>query len=290
MFGRKKPKNQVDMEDFSYVVIDTETTGLKPETSKLIEIAVIQIDAHGKRHHSFHTLLDPGKKFTNSDIHGITPSMVKGAPKFEEVAYHIASLLKDRIVVGHNIEFDLAMLSYEYQRLGIGMPSIPRIDTMKMCFDLDLSTPNQQLPSLLAYFDLPSGQAHSALHDAAATSAVFASMLPLYAMRHAGMRAMSGQLGFEKMSWVPAPLIETTFSVLEREGIALESVNLFPEIARDEIIDSQGRSKSEAFRSQASNPMCPKCGAGKVVVKNRRDGGKFRGCTNFPNCRYATDF
>lgn len=289
MFGRKKNKNQVDMEDFQYVVIDTETTGLKPDSSRIIEIAVIQIDARGGRQNVFHTLLDPEKKFSNSEIHGIAPSMVKGAPKFSDAAAHIAHLLKDRIIVGHNIEFDLSMLSFEYQRLGVGMPSVPRIDTMKMCFDLDLETKNQQLSTLLEYFQLPSGMAHSALHDAAATSALFASMLPLYAMRHAGMRALSGQLGFEKMTWMNEPEGDIPFVAFEREGVNLDSLTNFPEIANDDVIDAQTRSKSDAFRSMVANPMCPQCGKGKVVVKNRRDGGQFRGCSNFPNCRYATD-
>jgi DNA polymerase III epsilon subunit family exonuclease len=289
MFGRKK-STEVDMEQLQYVVIDTETTGLKSDTGRIIEIAVIQIDALGNRSEAFHTLIDPGKKFTNSDVHGIKPSDVKNAPKFDDISHYVADLMKGRIVVGHNIEFDFDFLCSEYRRLGVTIPSIPRIDTMKMCFDLGLPLANQQLSTILAFFDLPAGLAHSALHDAAATSSIFSSMLQLYGIRNADMRAFTGQLGSEHNSWMPKSIVEPKFDALPRTGIDLSSIHSFPTVADDQKLNGLARSKAEARTAARQEPPCPKCGRGVVVVKNRRDGGKFRGCSNFPNCRYAIDY
>jgi DNA polymerase III subunit epsilon len=108
-----------------YAVIDTETTGLLPNhRHRVIEIAVVLLDARGRIEHEWVTLLNPQRDLGPQHIHGILTADVLAAPEFADVARHLGGLLAGRMVVGHNVEFDLGFLRAEFGRLGFGVPLI----------------------------------------------------------------------------------------------------------------------------------------------------------------------
>ena len=69
----------------------------------------------------WYTLVDPEDIFEdfNMSIHHIRPKDVAGAPKFEEVWARIADEISNRIVIAHNAEFDLTVLSKALENRGI---------------------------------------------------------------------------------------------------------------------------------------------------------------------------
>ena len=279
-----------DTQQHEYLVLDVETTSFTKTEFRIIEIALIVINAKGERLKSWHSLVNPECKVTFTKVHGLTDEDVKNAPKFINLASYIANELQNRILVGHNISYDYGVLKSEFARIGIKMPSLPRICTLQMCYDLELPLENVTLSTVRKELEIPEGLAHSALHDTAATTAVFASLLRLYELRHVNtLRAFSGPNpeNIEGKDWMPQQLFENDFFTQERKNINVASVSEFPTIAKTELLIKLERNEELARLSQISQTICPNCKKGIVVIKNKYAGGQFKGCSKFPECRYA---
>ncbi len=108
-------KNASD--EFEFVAFDLETTGLY-KADKIIEIAMVAFQG-SKVIDEWSTLINPMRDVGKTNIHGITPSMVSTAPTFEEVVNDVFRLADGRVLVGHNITFDLRMLFQELERLDV---------------------------------------------------------------------------------------------------------------------------------------------------------------------------
>ena len=280
----------LDTQNHEYLVLDVETTSFTKTEFRIIEIALIVINAKGERLKSWHSLVNPECKVTFTKVHGLTDEDVKNAPKFINLASYIANELQNRILVGHNISYDYGVLKSEFARIGIKMPSLPRICTLQMCYDLELPLENVTLSTVRKELEIPEGLAHSALHDTAATTAVFASLLRLYELRHVyTLRAFSGPNpeNIEGKDWMPQQLFENDFFTQERKNINVASVSEFPTIAKTELLIKLERNEELARLSQISQTICPNCKKGIVVIKNKYAGGQFKGCSKFPECRYA---
>ena len=102
-----------------YAVIDTETTGLSLSNDRIIELAVIGLDADGEKEWEWCSLINPERNTGHGmavRIHQIYSSDVADAPTFSEFAGHIADILQGRAVIAHNAKFDLGMLGAEFKR------------------------------------------------------------------------------------------------------------------------------------------------------------------------------
>lgn len=99
-----------------YVVFDTETTGLTPE-HEILEICLYHPDT-GKM---FHTKIKPqniGIAHPKAlEVNGYSEKAWENAPNFQDVISTIMHFMKDRIVIGHNVQFDLNMLKWGVARL-----------------------------------------------------------------------------------------------------------------------------------------------------------------------------
>jgi DNA polymerase III epsilon subunit-like protein len=280
-----------DYAGFGYVALDVETTHQDPTKARIVEIALIQFDHLGRRGWALHTLVNPNKRITNADIHGITTTMVKQAPSFADIADWVARALYGRVVVGHNVTYDLTVLAGEFRHAGIVLPAVPAVCTMRLCHDLDLPLGAHDLVSVAAALRLPVGTNHSALHDAALTSAVFASQVALVPLR--AMTANDSWLGgpVPLADWLPVrigPPPQPT--LLARDGVALDDITRWPARADDTVLESLRRSRLSAALSDVRTTSCPQCRQGELVVKRRRDhSGEFLSCSRFPQCRYSRD-
>src|SRR5690554_1237660 len=94
-----------------YAVVDVETTGLGPRTNRIAEIAVVLVDERGEIERTWCTLINPERDLGPQHIHGISASDVLFAPTFGQVAGQLSEMLSARILVAHNVTFDLRFLT-----------------------------------------------------------------------------------------------------------------------------------------------------------------------------------
>ncbi len=162
-----------------YAVIDTETTGLRPSWhDRVIEIAVVQLDAHGRVESEWSSLINPNRDLGPQHIHGITGAEVRRAPAFEDLAGEIADRLRGRVVVGHNVQFDLQFLIAEYERMGlpVGASDTSGLCTMRLAARF-LPMAGRRLADCCREAGIELVNAHAALDDARASGELLAYVL-----------------------------------------------------------------------------------------------------------------
>lgn len=96
---------------------DTETTGVNPAKDRIVSIAVIKFYPDGRKD-SRYMVLDPEMPIPAeaTEVHGITDEMVKGKPKFRQIASALHNFLLDSDLGGYNISFDIPLLAEEFER------------------------------------------------------------------------------------------------------------------------------------------------------------------------------
>lgn len=99
-----------------YMVVDVETTGYDQRYDFIIEIGCIKYRGN-EEVARYNTLVQPPRglngKYIDSYMElrtGITNEMLESAPIFEEEAMTIWKFIKDEIIVGHNVNFDINFL------------------------------------------------------------------------------------------------------------------------------------------------------------------------------------
>ncbi|GAB2609071.1 exonuclease domain-containing protein [Kribbella endophytica] len=162
-----------------YAVIDTETTGLLPgHRHRVIEVAVVLLDAEGRFEDEWVTLLNPQRDLGPQHIHGILTADVLAAPEFVDVARRLGELLAGRMVVGHNVEFDLGFLRAEFARLGHVVPLITERSMCTMALAGYLFPGSRRtLGACCAAAGITLEGWHSALADTRATAELFSAYL-----------------------------------------------------------------------------------------------------------------
>ncbi|HEX7051659.1 MAG TPA: exonuclease domain-containing protein [Longimicrobiales bacterium] len=174
------PPLAAPLESLEYVVVDVETTGgAAKRDHRVTEIAAIRADGAGTTLEEFSTLIDPERPIPPfiTALTGITDDMVRGAPRFAEIAPEVRRLLEGRIFVAHNAAFDWRFVSTELERAqGVGIEA-PRLCTVRLARRLLPELPSRSLGALSDYFGIDNPARHRALGDARATVAVMHRLL-----------------------------------------------------------------------------------------------------------------
>ncbi len=175
--ARQQTTDGLTIGAFEFAVVDVETTGLDRQADRVVELAVVLIDASGRVLYEWTTLVDPGPGGAGpTRIHGISDEMVALAPPFSAFAGDLAYMLAGRVVVAHNAPFDVGFIEQSFFRSGMALvqPAIEYIDTMAIAEELQLPRKLGDLCAHLGVFFDP----HNALDDARATAQVLTRMLP----------------------------------------------------------------------------------------------------------------
>jgi DNA polymerase-3 subunit epsilon len=159
-----------------FVVLDFETTGINPKYDRVIEIGAIRTTKSGKVLEEFTSLINPHRDVGPTNIHGITPGMLRDAPSFGEVLSEFAKILDGAVLVAHNASFDARFLDAELERLDHSRGDIDALCTMEL---MGLCHPGKvrRLLDCCAYLNLPILDAHTAFDDAQMASNLFHSLL-----------------------------------------------------------------------------------------------------------------
>jgi DNA polymerase-3 subunit epsilon len=115
------------------IVLDTETTGLSVKDGhRIVEIGCIELDNLVPTQNSFHCYLNPERKVSEKalEVHGYTDEFLKTKKKFKDVMSDFLNFIKDKRLIIHNAEFDLAHLNNELKILGKDIIKNEIVDTL----------------------------------------------------------------------------------------------------------------------------------------------------------------
>ena len=103
------------------IVLDTETTGIKPsEGHRIIEVGAVEILDREITSTEFQKYIQPNRKVGESvNIHGITDKFLINKPQFNQISDDLLSFIEGATLVIHNAPFDLGFLNNELKIMGI---------------------------------------------------------------------------------------------------------------------------------------------------------------------------
>jgi len=181
-FTQSKP-----LSEYTFVVCDTELTGLNKRKDEIISIGAVKIvNLQIELDETFHQYIRPTNlEHTDSTlVHRITPEQLRTMPPIEEVLPEFLDFCGDALLVGHYVALDVGFLNKAANEVMGGTISNPTIDTMRMARGLkeaqfmecyghcNLST-SYNLNDLSEEFGLPRFKPHDALEDALQTAYLF---------------------------------------------------------------------------------------------------------------------
>ncbi|MEB3290728.1 MAG: 3'-5' exonuclease [Leptolyngbya sp.] len=153
-------------------VIDVETTGPKPLTSRVIEIGLLQGSLGAGVTYEDSFLVNPQVRVPAqiTRLTGITTAMVETGVPSQDLWPDLMSPLSEGVLTGHNLAFDYGFLQSEYRRMNqhFSRPEAQRFCTVILSRLLLADLPSRSLPSLVQHFGFNVGQSHRALADAKA--------------------------------------------------------------------------------------------------------------------------
>ncbi len=118
------------------IILDTETTGLDPtKGDRVIEVGCIEIMNLVPTGKVFHKRIDPERSVSPETIAitGITDEMLKGQPKFVDIAADLVEFIGDSPIVAHNASFDIKFINSELLRCGFRTYEMSQaVDTVMM--------------------------------------------------------------------------------------------------------------------------------------------------------------
>lgn len=162
-------------------ILDTETTGLNPHAGdKIIEFACILANFENNKFEiekEIDFIIDP-KKTIDKKIEiltSITNEDLKGKSVFEDVKEQIQNSIQNRLIIGHNVKFDINFLKHE----GVIIDEAYYLDTYDLAQMFILKNTSLSLENLAKSFDIEH-QKHRAIGDVKATIQLLSKMLDIY--------------------------------------------------------------------------------------------------------------
>lgn len=167
----------------NYLVLDVETPNSKNDSICAIGVQLLNGDTVADE---WYTLVDPEDVFEdfNISIHHITPDMVVGAPKFDEVWEKIAPYCATRVFVAHNAEFDLTVLAKALENRGRSLPELRYLCTVDLGRRIHYNFESIKGDLVLSNFSRKLGveltEHHNALFDTRACAGIFVRLQEMY--------------------------------------------------------------------------------------------------------------
>lgn len=175
------PGADLALERATFVVVDLETTGLRPGSSRICEIGAVCV-RELELAEEFQLLVDPGVPIgpTISALTGLRDGELRGQPHPAIAVRRFLEFAGDGVLVAHNARFDLAFLDRETERLTGARLAGPVVDTVGLARKLLAGrTRRAGLNSLSQFFGTSARPCHRALPDAQATAEILLQLIGL---------------------------------------------------------------------------------------------------------------
>jgi DNA polymerase III epsilon subunit family exonuclease len=180
-----------------FVALDLETTGLDPRRDAVVSAAAVRF-AGGRPVDRYTSLVDPGRPIppASTAIHGITDAMVAGAPDVGRVLEDLGAFTAGEVVVGHAVDFDLAILDRERRARGVTPLPGSALDTRRLAAALNPGWTALDLEAVAARYGLGVPGRHTAEGDALGAGHLLLALLPEIERR--GCRTVAEALWLQK--------------------------------------------------------------------------------------------
>lgn len=161
------------LDDKNVVVFDVESTGTDTNTDEIIQIAALRIDRNGNEVDRFVQFITPTKPVGDSEaVHGFSDAMLaeKGCAA-TDVLSAFMEFSKGAVIVGHNVNYDISILTTELSRHQLGVPQFVGVyDTLDIFRRFYPNLRNHKLGYLSEYFPIHHQPTHNAWDDIVATA------------------------------------------------------------------------------------------------------------------------
>lgn len=157
----------------SYIAVDIETTGLRPDRDQIIEIGAVKY-VDGVVTDVYSSFINPSISLPEriTQLTGITDDMLIDARSASVVIPEFLEFADMDIILGHNIMFDFSFLKtaaiqygYSFEKQGI--------DTLKLARDLHSEHPSKTLEAMCELYGITREHKHRAYDDAKAAAELY---------------------------------------------------------------------------------------------------------------------
>ncbi len=157
----------------SYVVFDTETTGLNDLEDKIIEIGALKYE-NNELIAEFNYLINPEIPIPEiiTKITGISNDMLTHEPTIETVLPKFLEFVGDLPIICHNVPFDTGFINNNLRKLNLNIMKNPTIDTVELAREFIPKAYNYKLETLKNYFHLNFGS-HRSIEDCKSTNYIY---------------------------------------------------------------------------------------------------------------------
>ena len=208
------------------IVLDTETTGLNPDTGdRIVEIGGVELLNHMPTGRTYHQYINPERSMPMEafEVHGIGPDLLEpsqnpapGAvtlrdkPVFQEIGQAFLDFVGDAKLVIHNASFDMKFLNAELRWMGLPLlPWEQALDTLAIARKKFPGSP-ASLDALCRRFGINNENRtlHGALLDSEILAEVYLELIggrqPDLVLAEKGSSRGSAQDTVQE-NWRPAP-------------------------------------------------------------------------------------
>jgi DNA polymerase-3 subunit epsilon len=184
-------------------IIDIETTGVNPESDRIVEFAVQKGLTGDDFHHAWR--INPGIPIPAqaTAVHGISDDDVKDSPPFSALVPVIKKIIAGAdVIVGYNLEFDLKCINAELKRAGepqLDLSEKVVVDPLQIWRHFE---PRRLEDAVRRFVGEEHTDAHTAEGDVAATGKVLIGMLKAFGLQDLSWEEMRDILEPDRSSWV----------------------------------------------------------------------------------------
>ncbi|MEG0371960.1 MAG: 3'-5' exonuclease [Clostridium sp.] len=164
----------------TFVAIDIETTGLKYDEHKIVQLSGIKY-IKGKEIERFDEYINPEVYIPRfiTEINGITNKMVKSMPTINEVISGFVDFLGDFVIVAHNSKFDMRFILFNLHMYNVFNSNYLKLNN-KVVDTLLLSrnhlkgiVEDNKLITLKKHFNIVTEKEHCGIDDAYSCAEVY---------------------------------------------------------------------------------------------------------------------
>lgn len=155
-----------------YIIIDIETTGLDPKYDDILEISAIKIKNNLITDKFTSLIKNENVPEFIAELTGINTEMTKNAPPLKNVLNEFYTFIKDFILLGHNVNFDINFLYDKLMEIDFILKN-DFVDTLRLSRRINKELKHHRMTDLLKYYNIDNSKQHRALNDCEYTYSIY---------------------------------------------------------------------------------------------------------------------